>query len=113
MEVSDVMGMREALESISARASVGGEFDPQAYLDEIREIAEKALAAPPRNCDVGTADEQFNRHDKYCNLQPTCRKYLRENVPSTCIWCFAKWAQQPYKAAQEGCDHGEKQVRST
>lgn len=43
--------LREALESICARASIGGEFDPHAYLDEIHAIANEALAEPPRNCD--------------------------------------------------------------
>ena len=64
--------------------------------------AKAALSAPPRNCDVGTAEEQYDRHDKYCNSQPTCRKCLREDAASMCISCFAKWAQMPYEAQEGG-----------
>ena len=50
-----------------------------------------------RNCDVGTVEEQCNRHDKYCNLQTTCKRWLRDNDSSMCILCFANWLHNPYK----------------
>ena len=97
---SNQMGIREALVKIRDMI-VGGGFDGRspAY---IVNICDAALAEPPRQCDVGTADEQFDRHDKYCNSQPTCRKCLREDAASMCISCFAKWAQMPYTAEEKG-----------
>ena len=68
------------------------------HLNQIRAWVNSALSAPQRNCDVFTEEEQYDRHDKYCNSQPTCRKCLREDAASMCISCFAKWAQRPYES---------------
>ncbi len=68
----------------------------------IEALVDAALSAPPRNCDIGTAEEQYYRHDKYCSSQPTCRKCLRDDAASMCISCFAKWAQRPYEAEEGG-----------
>jgi len=100
MEVSDVMGMREALESISARASVGGEFDPQAYLDEIHEIAEKALAVPLRNCDVGGFNKQQKRFVKWCVNHPDCERCIIAEIKKRGDSCELIWAQMRYGAPE-------------
>lgn len=72
-------------------------------------IIDAALAAPPRNCDVGTAEEQHARFVSYCDrcdcpmgcdhrknfvgvLKPECASILT---------CFIRWAQMPY---EEGGD---------
>lgn len=57
---------------------------------EAQDIAKFALAAPPRNCDVGTAEEQIKRHRKWCK-----RDKCLPGIP--CSVCFAKWAQMPYE----------------
>ena len=65
---------------------------------------ESALAAPPRNCDVGTPKEQAERFKAFC--LPRVGK-CSEN--STCPakhpcneigiqYCQLKWAQMPYEA---------------
>lgn len=65
-------------------------------LEELR----AALAAPPRNCEVGTAAEQAERFAKYCdrfhrcNGCPCCGK-MKYNR------CEFIWAQMPY-AEEEG-----------
>ena len=64
-----------------------------------------ALAAPPRNCDVGTAEEQGERQKAYCRkhftpdkLGGNCRKCPLKNRRG---WsCQLAWAQMPY--AEEG-----------
>ena len=84
--------------NMSAKIRSGESVDVLNNTTKIEFYAQEALAAPPRNCDVGTAEEQYNRHDRYCNSQPTCRKCLREYAASTCISCFAKWAQMPYES---------------
>lgn len=58
-------------------------------------VVNSALAKPLRNCDVGTAEEQIERHHKtYCreyNSTPSC---LTHN--GSCALCFARWSQTPY-----------------
>lgn len=50
---------------------------------------------PVLNCNVGTAEEQIERHYKtYCheyNSTPYC---LTHN--GSCALCFARWSQTPY-----------------
>lgn len=61
-----------------------------------------ALAAPPRNCDVGTVAEQNERYKRFC-----ARHYQANNVDAQCDACPCKeerwdceleWAQLPYEA---------------
>ena len=68
--------------------------------------AKAALAEPVRNCDVGTAEEQSDRFDKFCYSHDKCfrcpvksiwdsphrQKQLRE-----IIRCEIIWAQMPYE----------------
>lgn len=69
-------------------------------------VATSAIAAPPRNCDVGTVAEQNERYKRFC-----ARHYQANNVDAQCDacpcgeerWdCELEWAQMPYDAAQEG-----------
>ena len=63
---------------------------------------ESALAAPPRNCDVGTAEEQEARFNKFCssyyninNVDGECNACpLNDNVKTTCEFA---WMQMPYE----------------
>ena len=62
--------------------------------------ARAALTAPPRNCDVGTAKEQHERHNHFCYAHR-----VREKGCSGCPLngepcCELAWAQMPY--TQEG-----------
>lgn len=63
--------------------------------------ARAALAAPPRNCDVGTAEEQAERFDKHC------QSFLNREGIKACVGCpccgvvmYGKcelaWEQMPY-----------------
>ena len=83
--------MREALENsnglLEELAAIGewGESSRE-------QIAENnaAISEPPRNCDVGTAEEQAKRHAAYCSISRSC-------FYSGCIRiCFAEWSQMPY-----------------
>ena len=79
----------------------GGGYEEMAIaLDK----AKAALAAPPRNCDVGTAEEQTVRYRNFCN------RMLKQNInccgPCPCFEfvngeaqpCTLLWAQMPYEA---------------
>ena len=60
---------------------------------ETLRIAKEALEEPPRNCDVGTADEQMKRqHDTACNTTVAC-----PDSDWSCRKCFAEWGQMPYR----------------
>lgn len=57
-----------------------------------------ALAAPARQCDVGTADEQGIRLRKFCVSQKWCdRCPLRKPSFTTHADCKILWAQLPYE----------------
>ena len=102
--------MREALENI---ANMGEQIDYQlgssdetvyAFRHErslahsISECARTALSAPPRNCDVGTAEEQARRYEELCDSH-TCGSICSGSCcPLYDYDCspFA-WAQMPYE----------------
>lgn len=91
-QLVDCAKMREALQQakvaiLAARKKMG--VDNPIIL----EIIDAALAAPPRNCEVGTADEQAERFKfAKCDKLPKCRPW-----GECCLTCFAKWAQMPYE----------------
>lgn len=67
-------------------------------------IAKKALAVPRRNCDVGTAEEQYERYLAFCDKYGTyCGGCPCGVHTSRFACCFAKWAQMPYQEGGEGC----------
>ena len=108
MEKSNVKAMREALEQIRELLSIGGKPDTAmciryeaAYL-----IAKEALSAPPRNCDVGTAEEQSYRFDKFCYSHSKCHKcpvksiwnsQHRQKQLREIIRCEIIWSQMQYE----------------
>lgn len=97
------MKMREALLNIQEYAAAMDVDDGNvlAILDACRD----ALAAPARQCDVGTPEEQAERHKAYCRkhftpdqLGGNCRKCPLKDRRG---WsCQLAWAQTPY--AEEG-----------
>lgn len=96
MEESNIKAMRDALNEIRSRLSylyghIDGTFDPPA-LKEIYEIAGTALATPPRNCDVGTPEDQHNRFMRFCDSKSMGYCWGRG-----CRKCMAQWGQIPYE----------------
>ena len=98
--VGNAAAMREALEQIRELLSIGGKPDTAmciryeaAYL-----IAKEALSVPPRNCDVGTPEEQAERYENLCDSH-TCGSICSGSCcPLYDYDCspFA-WAQMPYE----------------
>ena len=67
-------------------------------------FAEAALASTPRNCDVGTAEEQVRRFaefcDGYCRFKPDGVDCGDCPLLSPChypLLCALKWEQMPYE----------------
>jgi hypothetical protein len=48
-----------------------GNTDTAKYMNDIISIVQEALAEPLRNCEVGTAEEQYKRFDKICSGKHT------------------------------------------
>ena len=90
-EERNAVAMREALKTVKR------------YLDgytvnvlEMRSQVDAALAAPQRNCDVGTATEQAKRMREYCFSKDSlgCPNHCLHSLQA--IDCFCEWGQMPY-----------------
>ena len=91
-KLGNVAAMREALLRCNAIAQLPECRNLQAIKD-MRGIIRAALSAPPRNCDVGTAEEQTQRHIDHCRVHvcKECKyRWLRGS-------CSLAWAQAPYE----------------
>jgi hypothetical protein len=76
-------------------------FEDGVKMDEVNKIRSEikaALAEPIRNYEVGTAEEQYYRHDEYCNMKKECKKCYTDDALFACISCFARWSQMPYES---------------
>lgn len=101
--------LRECAQYIVCVAGVGvGEVtindNVRLIPEELTQKAVAALAAPPRNCDVGTAQEQAVRYDRYCSSHghnATCSDAT--HICADCplldqkTECEFVWAQMPYE----------------
>ena len=100
--VGNAAAMREALEAV-VKVGYPHNFQKEAphiraYCYEITTAIKKcfaALSSPPRNCDVGTAEEQFKRFNKFCFPIKCreCKLYTEEELYD----CIFRWAQMPYE----------------
>ena len=99
MEASNIKAMREALKEFVEYSNLVckmGMFNRD-RLVSITKKAHDAIAAPPRNCDVGTADEQSSRFDAHCRKHMGCLTCpLREKDGGVPKHCELAWAQMPY-----------------
>lgn len=114
-EGGNAAAVREALENAYSllcegiATEVDDAIEHPFHLELAREKIQDALSEPPRNCDVGTPEEQSDRFADFCDSHSGCSQ-----CPVKSLWSFANghqpscgvlWAQMPYKA-QEGGDDG-------
>jgi len=68
--------------------------------------ARAALEAPARNCDMGTAEEQAERHYAWCRKHSIDgdNKVNCAHPDMSCDLCTLRWAQMPY---EEGGNDGK------
>lgn len=112
MEANNAQELREALLCIldiaardmpnycRSRARDQGESESiRAWSNTIVELAKNALSKPARQCDIGTAEEQIDRHNRHCQyLKDTAARYNFDlAICDDCRYCFAKWAQMPFE----------------
>ena len=101
METGNVKEMLDALNEIKDTIDewrTNGEMDHWQY-SKLFDITDAALAKPPRNCDVGTPEEQAERYENLCDSH-TCGSICSGSCcPLYDYDCspFA-WAQMPYEA---------------
>lgn len=101
--------IRKALESVRNWClNRLGNSSYQVDVEGLLSVVNAALAAPPRNCDVGTPEEQIERWEEFCIAH---HEYWKPSVSLTAIQrcncpcqqgnsCnYFIWAQMPY---QEG-----------
>lgn len=102
----DAAAMREVVMALAAvilpprdKAGEGGWL---AWVRAMQEKARAALAKPPRQCDVGTAEEQYSRMLRKCYewMCIDCKQSDKDFRK-----CAISWAQMPYK---EGESDGSK-----
>ena len=79
------------------------ETEVVAWVKELQRRANAALAAPPRNCDVGTAMEQEERYNEFCGsyklTHGNCFGCPALRMKGRCEFA---WAQMPYEAQKGG-----------
>ena len=101
------MKMREALERVEklTREFVAGNYYLTDYPQMLLNTVTTALSAPPRNCDVGTPEEQVQRMtDDFCMKQWKDGLIRCSLCPISCTngrrTCTLTWAQMPYEAEE-------------
>jgi hypothetical protein len=104
MEANNMAAMREALLKALTALKVC-EWEEGTDMDGVKSIIseiESALSAQPRNCDVGTAEEQEKRFDDWVcdrrgDLNCTGKCPAHNGVDFGVVNCVLQWAQMPYE----------------
>lgn len=99
-QLGNVAAMREvvtALAEVILPPERPGNEDSLAWVRAMQVKARAALAAPPRQCDVGKPEEQLSRWKVYCNKGKARCLVQGKWRFINCTACFADWAQMPYK----------------
>lgn len=108
MQANNVAAMREACENIAEYAKTAACHTEDAhllgYLEQIEALAKAALAAPPRNCDMGDAADWEKQFGEECDKGHICsdcpvrhaktRMAIEFNKGARCEFV---WAQMPYE----------------
>jgi len=100
LAVGDCAKLREALTKVSEwmahRIATGGFEFSATFPTMLEDVVLPALAAPPRNCDVGTAEEQEERYIKlkreHVDRLERCPAVGHSFFPDSLYW-----AQMPYE----------------
>ena len=96
-QVGNAAAMREAL--VMVKRIFDGRLMWQTDIRKAHEEVNSALAEPPRNCDVGSAEEQTRRFVDFCYRSKECVSCQMEPKGETD--CILAWAQTPYKKGDE------------
>ena len=89
-QVGNAAAMRDAL--LNVKGLFDGRITCQKAIREAHEAVTAAISAPPRNCDVGTPEDQHNRFMRFCDSKSMGYCWGRG-----CRKCMAQWGQLPYE----------------
>lgn len=102
--IGNIAAMRAALDKVLECYKSGAirtvYNDPESWRHDdelcyLKDDVEAALAAPPRNCDVGAAEEQEERFDEFCSSHfKHCSKCP---LFDKFRFCQSAWMQLPYE----------------
>ena len=100
-QVGNAAAMREALEALVCVIDKCDSGDPLWWHIGAKGVkplkdARAALSAPPRNCDVGTTEDQFERFDRWCDSRS-----IKDCWGLGCRKCLIAWSQMPYEEAKK------------
>ena len=101
--VGNMAAMREALKVADETANELLSWCSNHYQElncmggRLKRAVEAALAAPPRNCDVGTPLEQADRHLAMCMNHGGCSTCPRNRKEWSYKDCILEWEQMPYE----------------
>ena len=107
-QLNNAAAMRKALEKVRFYLPYFLQYvrlhDAQSggYYEKKLEVVNAALSAPPRNCDVGTAEEQAERFKTFCYIYPlNCAGCPLKDSGITHNECAIFWTQMPYEEGGE------------
>lgn len=66
------------------------------YIRKLNDLVDN-ISLVPRNCDIGTADEQIERYRKFCERYDRCGYCPCKGDGICSAKCFARWAQMLYE----------------
>lgn len=92
-QFGNAAAMREALKLALSLLDLDKGCSYKTISQKDIDFIKSALSAPPRNCDVGTAEEQTKRFRRFCNN--TKCQYC--NITFNNGSCSFNWAQTPYE----------------
>lgn len=103
--LSDAAGLLESILEAFSKGTGG------AYMSDVAEAIDNARAAldePIRNCEVGTAEEQAKRLDRFCTGRG-CRFGGDDanKCPLNPDFCELAWAQMPYQKEDDNGGNGD------
>ena len=104
--INNAAAMREALNSIKDTLDEwrsNGEMMEHWQYSELFDIVNAALSEPPRNCDVGTAEEQSERYEKFCYAHRSREKGCGGCPLCDIVCCGFAWTQMPYEEGGAKC----------
>ena len=112
-QLNNAAAMREALVQVSriavemTRKTITGEPEDRKTVDRwalrLCDIACDAISARPRNCDVGTAEEQSERYEKFCYAHRSREKGCGGCPLCDIVCCGFAWTQMPYGEGGAKC----------
>jgi hypothetical protein len=95
-----IHNLRDALEWLDRRIREEAELDGEMSNDhaiQLGFITNMLEKFPPRNCDVGTEQEQHKRFVTFCNAHIDCVDCPIKAYWTKALSCGILWGQMPYE----------------